>query len=438
MLVAALISAAAAYSIVVVPAASSGSDVSNGQDAPSPMEATGSEVVAATATKKYFLLNKGSAREILDEATIATLGFKVDELETSPWSIVSQFKIGEPIALIKWVDYSADDITRVELLKNRALQEQLILDMFHLGEAQNPSVVKFQGRLLMVTAFAWGQIEGQNADGYVRYKWVNHSSYPFYSKDKYLGIDTKTNFLEGHTPDKLLWGVDPRAVVLNASRVWIAYNDQHFTSVMGVADLVVNSSGLADIVFHCNAVEYAGAPGAVEKNWAPFVYNNTVLYVQKIRPMHVLQSQIEGPGKMHFGGISLSREWKAPWWTWGDFRGGTNAMRVGDVYLAFFHSSTQLPRHFMKTYFFGAYTFTAEPPFRVLGVSQVPIMNWALYTVAWSAFSKRGIDYVTFPTSYFLEGDKIMLSLGHQDKQGWLLTLKVDAVLASLNPVEYS
>ena len=58
-------------------------------------------------------------------------------------------------------------------------------------------------------------------------------------------------------------------------------------------------------------------------------------------------------------------------WDYGELRGGTAALRVRpDLFLAFFHSKWRLPGSRLISYFFGAYTFDARPPFRLKAVSR--------------------------------------------------------------------
>jgi hypothetical protein len=44
-------------------------------------------------------------------------------------------------------------------------------------------------------------------------------------------------------------------------------------------------------------------------------------------------------------------------WKWGEMRGGTPALLVGDKYLSFFHSSGRLWHRHVITYVMGAYLF---------------------------------------------------------------------------------
>lgn len=64
-------------------------------------------------------------------------------------------------------------------------------------------------------------------------------------------------------------------------------------------------------------------------------------------------------------------------WEYGELRGGSNAVllpRRGE-YLALFHTRSPMRHRDRKriTYFMGAFTFSAHPPFRLRGISFVPL-----------------------------------------------------------------
>ena len=389
---------------------------------------------------KIFLVNRGEAREILDNVTVETMGYKVNELSKISPALLSQFRKGPPLSEIKFADHSPDEIMRVELALNRALQKQLILEYFDLGDTENPSVVKFHDRWLMTSSWSWGTVEGHAADGKVRYKWMNSSKYPIYSEEDYLGVTMGTSeFLENESEGGDLKGVDARVLLRGPNRLHVAFNNNHPPlNVMAFAEIVLDElSGKLKLDYFCNWIGYN--QNSVEKNWGPFVYNHTVLYIQRMEPFHVVHVNKGGTDHCaHAESFSLSKEWSAPWWHWGSLRGGTNAILVGDVYLAFFHSSRMLEGNFMKTYFMGAFTFSSKPPFHVVSLAQVPIMDKKLYTGPWAQFQNRRIDYVAFPTTYFIDEDEIFLSIGHQDRTGFVLRMKIDEVMASMIPVEYN
>lgn len=109
-----------------------------------------------------------------------------------------------------------------------------------------------------------------------------------------------------------------------------------------------------------------------EKNWAWFDHDGTLCFVYQNNPHIVVETN--GPSiathhQTNFNGV----------WKWGEMRGGTNPVRVGDEYLAFFHSSMPwktIPKYGeRRRYFMGAYTFEAKAPFKVKRISGVPLLT---------------------------------------------------------------
>jgi predicted GH43/DUF377 family glycosyl hydrolase len=122
----------------------------------------------------------------------------------------------------------------------------------------------------------------------------------------------------------------------------------------------------------------------VEKNWIPFVYRNQegfeeVYFIYKYSPHRILRLSQPFNGKVR---VAFEHEYQSDKITrwekrWGGIRGGTPAIRIGDEYLAFFHSS--FISSGINYYIFGAITFDAEPPFRIKRISEAPIFFKGIY-----------------------------------------------------------
>lgn len=114
---------------------------------------------------------------------------------------------------------------------------------------------------------------------------------------------------------------------------------------------------VAEPAFGGNVRSPAGKP---EKNWTWFEHDDVLHYVYSISP-HVVVSTIAQMAQV-----------KIPW-QYGEPRGGTPPVRVGDEYISFFHSSLpwQPPK---RRYFMGAYTFSAKPPFEPLRSTRSPLL----------------------------------------------------------------
>ena len=182
------------------------------------------------------------------------------------------------------------------------------------------------------------------------------------------------------------------------------------------------------------------------KNWSPFLYNGSVMFIQSINPFHVvslrrevaLNSAPTTPGVAYADTVSLEPKHPKMTWNYGHFHGGTPALyrEECDCFLSFMHSKGFLPGNALSTYFAGAFTFSKSPPFRLLSVSRYPIMDQNLYTGPWVPYRNRFIDYVVFPMCYELREQLLYMSVGHQDCEGWLTILNITDVLSTLYPLE--
>jgi hypothetical protein len=124
-----------------------------------------------------------------------------------------------------------------------------------------------------------------------------------------------------------------------------------------------------------------------QKNWVPFMYNDTLHLIQYINPLHIVRLN-----EFKNESIDVSHQSERVILGWPEFcgflRGGTNAILMNrnneSFYLAFFHSHGKMPNERRrKTTFFGAFTFTSSPPFKLLKTSKNPIVNSLLYSGHW-------------------------------------------------------
>lgn len=154
---------------------------------------------------------------------------------------------------------------------------------------------------------------------------------------------------------------------------------------------------------------------AKEKNWVFFERDDRLFCVYATQPQHIV---IEVDGNKIVGKPHITPE---PVWHWGTVRGGTPPVWTGDRWLAVFHSSlpSETAPHFVR-YYAGVYTFEADPPFRILEISEAPLM-------AGSEEDRHQVDpryvegwkpYVVFPCGLVPEPDgKYLVSLGVNDWQ---------------------
>lgn len=179
----------------------------------------------------------------------------------------------------------------------------------------------------------------------------------------------------------------------------------------------------------------------VEKNWVPFEYtdesNKTDIYFEYKRTPHKIL-KLENPKENILSHMNYLKgppfqnlHWPKKW---GSVRGGTPAKRVGDQYLAFFHSAFVDEDKF-TWYIMGAYTFESKPPFRITGISQCPILFDGIYNSPHLNVANPTIRCI-YPAGFVLghdgEREVIHVSCGENDSAIKILTFDKDLLLKSL------
>jgi predicted GH43/DUF377 family glycosyl hydrolase len=169
-----------------------------------------------------------------------------------------------------------------------------------------------------------------------------------------------------------------------------------------------------------------------EKNWVPFDYEGTLLLSYSISP-HLVFCPIFGKGECDTVAMT-----DAPIkWDLGILRGGTPAVKIGNEYLAIFHSSVRMSSlqsngQTMLHYFMGAYTFSTSPPFTLKRISPGPIIGKDFYNGPnpYKHYWQPGM-YV-FPGGIMDEGDILWIAYGRQDHEIWIAKIDKKGLLESL------
>ena len=178
-----------------------------------------------------------------------------------------------------------------------------------------------------------------------------------------------------------------------------------------------------------------------QKNWIPFYYNESLLFIYSLVPLTVLRMKSQDEnyvGEMEVFSVNSlqNKSYPLPWK--GDkygseIRGGSTAVFVNNGYLLFFHT---LSMDFaVRNYFMGAMHLCPNPPFKIRAMSSYPIVKSDWYEGSWVL--KNTIDYVVFPVGLALDPDKthVWLSYGRQDHIGEIAKLEIKGLLDSLENV---
>jgi predicted GH43/DUF377 family glycosyl hydrolase len=199
---------------------------------------------------------------------------------------------------------------------------------------------------------------------------------------------------------------------------WIVFNARRgdeLIRAMYVARLEGLESGTGDIQTDPVLLDFER--DKPQKNWVPFVHDNTIYFSYSLTPHKVLRynektKKVEMVHETHSVGLSNG-------WQFGALRGGTPALLRGDEYLAFYHSNVSKNNHFW--YVFGAYTFEAKPPFKLKQVCERPVYFRDNYTSMLQPHIGP-TNRVSFPAGIAAVGDRILVSYGENDSQTKIVT----------------
>ncbi|MDP1608676.1 MAG: hypothetical protein Q8L98_05125 [Chlamydiales bacterium] len=179
----------------------------------------------------------------------------------------------------------------------------------------------------------------------------------------------------------------------------------------------------------------------IEKNWGSFEYTPKdkepeLIFEYQISPRTLFS--LPDPTKNELKYLPLPREvaycsfsWPNKW---GQIRGGTPAQKIGDEYLAFFHSAFTEKKG-LVWYVMGAYTFKAEPPFTITRMSPYPILFRGIFDAP-IANTAQNWKRVIFPSGFVVEKQQdrelIHLACGENDCAVKIVTFDKKALLDSL------
>lgn len=319
------------------------------------------------------------------------------------------------------------DVRDLNKLKQDFVLETKKINVPGFPEAFNPSIVRWQNKLLMSFRSYHPETRSTDLIGLV---WLDEQFNPA-SKPVLLER-------EGEVTCHPSRAQDPRLIVVG-DELYIVYNNfypfEEKVSRMVVGKVEIEADGGFKVSFPTPIIYFEGEDRRrKEKNWVPFVYRNTLLLAYSIQPhrlfvpvldMNLCMTLVSTIGKMD--------------WEWGELRGGTPALLVDDYYLAFFHSDKAMATRqsggkVMNHYFMGAYTFQPEYPFAITAISPHPIVAKTFYEGpmhnTWKPLR------VVFPGGYIVDKDAIWVAYGRQDHEIWVVKLDKAKLIKSLKPVQ--
>jgi predicted GH43/DUF377 family glycosyl hydrolase len=293
--------------------------------------------------------------------------------------------------------------------------------------AFNASIVRWKNKLLM--SFRHIPNRSSKFDSEIGLVWLDKNFNPI-SKPQLL--DTRGPLAS--IPSR---AEDARLIVINNALYMVYSNNVEQKITKGgfrvfIAQIEYDGDTFVATHKECLDVFEGETKQKREKNWAPFEYSGKLLLAYSLLPHRIFYPQ-QGACKT----IALSKG--AINWPYGELKGGTPALKVGNQYLAFFHSYIPLStihsdEKSILHYFMGAYAFGLEPPFKITHISQEPIIGkgfykGAVYTPYWHPLR------VVFPCGFIFDESHIWVSYGRQDHEMWIVKLDRKKLIESLIPI---
>jgi predicted GH43/DUF377 family glycosyl hydrolase len=192
--------------------------------------------------------------------------------------------------------------------------------------------------------------------------------------------------------------------------------------------------GAFDNDWVCKKMDYpkiGGNPGKVEKvvhkdyekNWVWWLNEERLHLLYKANPwtVHVFQNRWSERTDYKIDGIT---------WPYGEIRGGTSPVQVGDLFFTFHHSS--LPwRGRYRRYFAGAIGFETVPPYKPRLITSEPLLQGSQQ----DTWAQRK-PLVVFPCGALNLNGKWLISMGVNDMKSAWLELPHESLLERMKPIE--
>lgn len=144
----------------------------------------------------------------------------------------------------------------------------------------------------------------------------------------------------------------------------------------------------------------------MEKNWLWFEHNGNPHFSYTTRPHVVVRVNNGEAVETHQTDSHMD-------WPYGEVRGGTPPVLVGDEYVTFFHSSLPWQKvngAMRNRYYMGALAFEARPPFGITRYTRSPLLTGTLREP-----SVLMSPPCVFPSGALLRSDEWLVTLGVND-----------------------
>lgn len=282
---------------------------------------------------------------------------------------------------------------------------------------QNPGLLKYKGKFWL--AYRYHRMDTETKRSGIGMCEINPDNGHPLGASQHLGLSNPTNSEHHEDCRMFIYKGEP----------YISYTEMqgyipgvNYTCIIKYAKLKLTKNRWS--VVEEWQPRYGSNNGfAKEKNWVFFEHEEKLLCIYATDPEHII---------LELEGDRVVKEYRSPGpqWQWGHIRGGTPPVDMGDGrMLCIFHSSipTEVPPHYVR-YYAAAYTFEKKAPFRVLQISDQPILSGSeedghrvdpRYVHGWK-------PYVVFPCGLVPHDDGWLVSFGINDWACAVGKLKLD------------
>lgn len=225
---------------------------------------------------------------------------------------------------------------------------------------------------------------------------------------------------------------DPRAVYWN-NQVWVGvvnftwFADMSWTGAHQMLGIFRDDAEWTPIARRDPPVETnkgsAGfTDGHHQKNWTWFFLDGKLHLLYHSDPWKVIEFGSHWDEQTHHGGEGVR-------WKYGQVRGGTPPIKVGDLFYTFFHSSMPWRGRYRR-YYAGCLAFEAKPPFKPVLWTQEPLLIGSQNN-KWHQHK----PLVVFPCGAIYENNRWLVTYGSNDLEAGWVEIPHEDIVKLLQPI---
>ncbi len=213
---------------------------------------------------------------------------------------------------------------------------------------------------------------------------------------------------------------DPRLFIFN-NELYLSYTDGY---QMAQAKIDPDTLQAIDSFYIDKPVERR-----TEKNWT-FFGEDKIYSVYSIHPHKIFE--MNRNELKEIANTEFIHSWK-----WGEPRGGTSPIKIGDNYLSFFHSAKPVTYKGQggRQYFMGAYMFEGVYPYKPISISKEPLICGEIMPDGIPRLSNK--IFVVFPGGQVRRKDSWFVSFGYNDFECRVIEITDEVLNENLIPIIY-